>query len=198
MILTPGEEKHEYFMQKEYQNEHAYLLDESNIGSCRQVEFLCVLVRMGFLVDKRVERLIDAFIEKSRFDGGYLCKWKKSHFSEIDKFTENLFKITKYNGKIILSDFHPFRKTNPESTAYQTGGDYFDSKIHMGDVAYKSLFPEEDADGFPDCSLRFYTLSEIINSVIKAGFVINEFNEHPNCNNRKLPGEFTIIADKIQ
>lgn len=79
-ILTPGEDKHEHFMQKEYQNEHAYLLDESNIGSCRQVEFLCVLVRMGFLVDKRVERLVDAFIEKSRFDGGYLCKWKKSHF----------------------------------------------------------------------------------------------------------------------
>jgi hypothetical protein len=79
-ILTPGEEKHEHFMQKEYQNEHAYLLDESNIGSCRQVEFLYVLVRMGFLVDKRVERLIDAFIEKSRFDGGYLCKWKKSHY----------------------------------------------------------------------------------------------------------------------
>lgn len=80
-ILTPSEDKREHFMQKDFQDEHAYLLDESNIGSCRQVEFLCVLVRMGFLIDKRVERLVDAFVEKSRFDGGYLCKWKKSHFN---------------------------------------------------------------------------------------------------------------------
>jgi hypothetical protein len=80
-ILTPGVDKHEHFMQKEFQDEHAYLLDESNIGSCRQVEFLCVLVKMGFLSDKRVMRLIDAFIDKSRLDGGYLCKWKKSHIA---------------------------------------------------------------------------------------------------------------------
>jgi hypothetical protein len=39
-------------------------------------------------------------------------------------------------------------------------------------------------------------LSEIINSVIKSGFTIKEFNEHPNWNDKKIPGEFTIIADK--
>jgi len=77
-ILTPGEDKREYFIQKEFQNEHAYLLDESNIGGCRQVEFLGTLVKLGFLKDKRVERLIQVFIDKCRFDGGYLCKWKKS------------------------------------------------------------------------------------------------------------------------
>ena len=32
-ILIPGEDKHEHFVQKEFQNEHAYLLDESNLGS---------------------------------------------------------------------------------------------------------------------------------------------------------------------
>jgi hypothetical protein len=78
-ILTPGEDKHEHFVQKEFQNENAYLLDKSNLGSCRQVGFLSVLVRLGFLEDKRVSGLIDTFIEKSRFDGGYLCKWKKSN-----------------------------------------------------------------------------------------------------------------------
>lgn len=46
-------------------------------------------------------------------------------------------------------------------------------------------------------SVLWYILYCIV-YIIKAGFVINEFNEHPNCNNRKLPGEFTIIADKIQ
>ena len=77
-ILTPGDEKREHFIQKEFQDEHAYLLDESNLGGCRQVNFLSTLVRLGYLDDPRVKRLIDAFIEKCRFDGGYLCKWKKS------------------------------------------------------------------------------------------------------------------------
>jgi hypothetical protein len=40
-------------------------------------------------------------------------------------------------------------------------------------------------------------LSEIINSVIKSGFSIKEFNEHPNWKDKKLPGEFTIIAGKV-
>lgn len=77
-ILIPGEDKHEHFVQKEFQNEHAYLLDESNLGSCRQTDFLGTLLRLGFGDDERVKKLIDAFIEKNRFDGGYLCKWKKS------------------------------------------------------------------------------------------------------------------------
>lgn len=140
---------------------------------------------------------VDLNVYSNYFDIVYSEGGILHYFSEIDIFTNNLYQITKYNGKLILSDFHPFRKTNPNSNASQTGGDYFDSKVHMGDVAYKSYFPEEDADDFPDCSLRFYTLSEIINSVIKSGFVIREFNEHPNWNDSKLPGEFTIIADKI-
>lgn len=63
-------------------------------------------------------------------------------------------------------------------------GDYFNSRI----------FNEDEQSSFPDCSLRFYTLSEIINAVIRAGFIIKEFNEHPNYENEKLPGLFTICA----
>lgn len=85
-ILTPGEDKHEHFMQKEFQNEHAYLLDESNLGSCRQTDFLGTLIRLGFGDDERVKKLIEVFVSKSRFDGGYLCKWKKSrHKDQVPK-----------------------------------------------------------------------------------------------------------------
>ncbi|HBR31438.1 MAG TPA: hypothetical protein DD733_05090 [Clostridiales bacterium] len=52
-ILTPGEEKQEYFVQKELG--YAYLLDENNLGSCRQVSFLSTLVRLGYLEDPRVK-----------------------------------------------------------------------------------------------------------------------------------------------
>jgi len=75
-ILTPGEDKKEHFVQNEFPD--AYILDEANLGSCGQVRFLSTLVRLGYLHDPRVQRLIEVFVEKGRFDGGYLCKWKKS------------------------------------------------------------------------------------------------------------------------
>lgn len=85
-ILIPGDDKHEHFMQKEFQNEYAYLLDESNLGSCRQTDFLGTLLRLGYGEDDRVRQLIQIFMEKNRFDGGYLCKWKKSrHKDQIPK-----------------------------------------------------------------------------------------------------------------
>lgn len=75
-ILTPGDDKSEHFVGREF--EDSYILDENNIGSCRQIGFLSTLVRFGYLDDPRVNRLIDVFADKIRFDGGYLCKWKKS------------------------------------------------------------------------------------------------------------------------
>jgi hypothetical protein len=63
-------------------------------------------------------------------------------------------------------------------------------------VALKSFFPLEEQKSFLDCIYRFYTLSEIINAVINAGFTLKEFLEHPNWENNKLPGEFTIFAVK--
>lgn len=39
-----------------------------------------------------------------------------------------------------------------------------------------------------------YTIGEIINAVIAAGFELRRFDEHPSWENKSLPGEFTIIA----
>jgi hypothetical protein len=104
-----------------------------------------------------------------------------------------------------LSDFHPLRKfagkdnyssgLNPridEATNYN----YFDTGLHSGDVAYKRFFQTEEQSNFPDVTLRIYTLSEIINSVIEAGFELRRFDEHPDYVNEKIPGEFTILAKK--
>ena len=48
----------------------------------------------------------------------------------------------------------------------------------------------------PLCSYRKYTISEIINAVIKNEFTLNRFDEHPSWTNENVPGEFTIIAKK--
>jgi len=75
--------------------------------------------------------------------------------------------------------------------------DYFDNSVERRDVAYKQYFPEDEHKYFPDCLGRHYTLSDILNTTIQAGFNILEFNEHPGWVNKKRPGEFTIIARKI-
>jgi len=120
--------------------------------------------------------------------------------ADINRFINILHTILKPGGKLILSDFHPFRKVNPigslAMSVPNTNGDYFDSKFHNAEVAFKSHFPIEEQTEFPDCIYRFYTLSEIINAVINAGFTLKEFLEHPNWENNKLPGEFTIFATK--
>jgi SAM-dependent methyltransferase len=154
----------------------------------------CAGVEIQYIVGDFCD--IDLNIYTNHFDIVYSEGGILHYFSDINIFTNKLYEITKTNGRLILSDSHPFRKINTNSNAPQTYGDYFDSNIHNGDVAYKSFFPNEEQNFFPDCSLRFYTLSEIINSVIKSGFTIKEFNEHPNWNDKKIPGEFTIIADK--
>ena len=48
----------------------------------------------------------------------------------------------------------------------------------------------------PKCSYRKYTISEILNSMIRNGFAIKQFDEHPSWVNENLPGEFTAIGIK--
>lgn len=142
----------------------------------------------------------DINIFKDSFDMAYAEGGILHYFSDLNIFLDTIHKLLKPNGQLILSDFHPFRKINSNGSFMfsvpQTEGDYFNSKIFNGNVAYKGFFNEEEQSSFPDCSLRFYTLSEIINATIKSGFTIKEFNEHPNYENAKLPGLFTIYATK--
>lgn len=96
-----------------------------------------------------------------------------------------------------MNDFHPFRKVMPINYFKSSREDYFETDIHSGDVAYKGLLEASEGELFPDCSYRYYNLSEIINAMISAGFIIMEFNEEPSWTNEKLPGEITIHARKI-
>lgn len=63
-------------------------------------------------------------------------------------------------------------------------------------MAHASFYEEEIRKQFPLCSYRKYTISEIINSVIKNGFTLTQFDETPSWNNPKVPGEFTLIGRK--
>ncbi len=134
------------------------------------------------------------------FDILYLEGGILHYFSDINYFVKILYQISKKNAKLILSDFHPYRKIIPigqgGTSSFHTGGDYFENDIHDGEVAYANQFDKDEQKNFPTCRLRYYTLSEIINAIINAGFVLKEFTEHPSWNDNKIPGGFTIYAEK--
>lgn len=141
---------------------------------------------------------IDLTQYSGQFDMLYLEGGILHYFSDLEKFMGILFSLLKDQGTMVLSDFHPLRRcmTSNSEIQNQIQQCYFDEELHSGDVAYKQYFDEAEQQDFPDVSLRLYTLSEIINSVIGAGFKFNKFDEHRGWNNENIPWEFTILASK--
>jgi len=154
----------------------------------------CSQVKLNYVVGDLYD--IDMNVYGNYFDMLYLEGGILHYFHDIDKFMEKLFFMLKPNGKIILNDFHPFRKIMPVNFFKSSVEDYFDTNIHSCDVAYKDLLHEVENEEFPNCSVRLYNISEILNSMIKIGFTIKEFNEEPSWTDKKLPGEITIYAVK--
>ena len=63
-------------------------------------------------------------------------------------------------------------------------------------MAHARFYEDEVRKQMPKCLYRKYTVSEIINAVINCGFLLEKFDEHPAWTNKKVPGEFTVVASK--
>lgn len=118
------------------------------------------------------------------------------YFHDIDVFMHIMYALLNDSGKMICSDFHPFTKMSDILDLEQITMDYFSTDVFEGEMAHARFFEDDIRREMPKCSYRKYTISEIINSVINSGFVIRKFDEHPAWTNSRIPGEFTIIADK--
>lgn len=70
------------------------------------------------------------------------------------------------------------------------------TEIFEGEMAHARFFEEAVRKQMPKCNYRKYTISEIINAVIKNGFLLKSFDEHPAWSNENIPGEFTLVANK--
>lgn len=145
-------------------------------------------------MDYIVTDIYDIDLDKYRgyFDLLYLEGGILHYFGDLGKFMSILYELLKEGGKLILSDFHPLRRC----LLSQGEVEYFDAELKSGDVAYKGFFNEQEQADFPDVSVRLYTLSDIMNSVLEAGFTLKRFDEHRGWNNENIPWEFTILADK--
>lgn len=145
-------------------------------------------------IDYIVTDVYDIDLDKYRgyFDLLYLEGGILHYFGDLGKFMSILYELLKDGGKMILSDFHPFRRCLPGQGEIE----YFDPELKSGDVAYQGFFDEQEQVDFPDVSVRLYTLSDIINAVLEAGFTLKRFDEHRGWNNENIPWEFTILAGK--
>lgn len=132
------------------------------------------------------------FFDVVFMEGGIL-----HYFHDINEFMRVMYTLLKPDGKMICSDFHPFTKINDVLNQGIPEMSYFSTEIFEGEVAHAPFYEEEFRSQIPRCSLRKYTLSEILNAVIENSFFIRRFDEHPAWTNTDLPGEFTVIAQKI-
>lgn len=130
------------------------------------------------------------------FDAVFMEGGILHYFHNIDGFMQMMHALLKPDGYMICSDFHPLTKIYDVLDFQQPLQGYFATEIFEGEMPHARFYDGETRKKFPKCSLRKYTLSEIINSVIGSGFALRRFDEHPAWTNSDLPGEFTIIADK--
>lgn len=138
---------------------------------------------------------------RNTFDIVYLEGGILHYFAELDPFANIVFELLRDGGRLVLNDFHPIRKMiKPRGDdAFVIEGDYFNTELFYGDVAYKSMFPDSEQGDFPDCLLRYWNLGEIISSIAACGLVIEKLVEEPRYDKHKnLPGNFTLIANKYK
>lgn len=137
-----------------------------------------------------VEKYADYF-DVVFMEGGIL-----HFFHDIDQFMKLMYAITKKNGKLICSDFHPVtKKLNLLNTEQKTMS-YFSTEVFEGEMAHAPFYRDEIRKQMPLCSYRRYMMSEIVNAVIDQNFIFQRLEEYPSWVNKDLPGEFTIIAKK--
>lgn len=118
------------------------------------------------------------------------------YFHDLDQFMGVMHSLLRDGGRMICSDFHPYTKITDLLHFGWCVGDYFSTDIIEEEMAHARFYEEEIRAQIPKCSYRKYTVSEIINSTISNGFTLKRFDEHPAWTDSKMPGEFTVIAEK--
>lgn len=131
------------------------------------------------------------FFDVVFMEGGIL-----HYFQDIDAFMEKMYGLLKPGGRMICSDFHPFTKIMDLLELEQPAMSYFSTEAFEGEMAHARFYDMEVRRQMPKCIYRKYTISEILNGVLCSGFVLRRFDEHPSWVNEKVPGEFTLVAEK--
>ena len=129
----------------------------------------------------------DALGRAHQFDAIVLELGILHYHQDLDRFFSVMRMLTANSGHLVLNEFHPVQRKLfwPEGP-----NDYFHADLVEADVPN----PEATGASLGRCLYRFWTLGEIVTSVIKAGFTIMKLDEHPDWNDPTIPGSFTILG----
>ena len=152
----------------------------------------------GIQIDFQVCDIMEINLDKygEYFDVVFMEGGILHYFHDLDAFMRVMHSLLKDGGRMICSDFHPFTKITDILEFGWCIGDYFSTELIEGEMAHARFYEEELRASIPKCHYRKYTISEIINSVIRCGFTLKRFDEHPAWTNRQMPGEFNVIAER--
>ena len=152
----------------------------------------------GVSLDYQVGNALEIDMEKygGSFEVVFMEGGVLAYFHDLGQFIQVLHRLLRPGGKLILSDFHPFNKIIDALALQQPTMSYFSTEVFEGEMAHARFYEAEIRRQFPKCSYRKYTVSEIINAVLGAGFLLRRFDEHPAWTKPHLPGEFTLVAGK--
>ena len=157
-----------------------------------------VAAAAGVPLDYQVGNVLEIDMEQygNAFDVAFMEGGILSYFHDIGQFMAVMRGLLRPGGKLILSDFHPFNKIMDALGLEQPTMSYFSTDVYESEMAHARFYDGDMRRSFPKCSHRKYTVSEIINSTLDAGFTLRRFDEHPAWFKPDLPGEFTLVAVK--
>ena len=110
------------------------------------------------------------------------------YHQDVTAFFRVIVGLLAPGGRMILNEFHPANmKLRRQATA-----DYFNAELQVGDVPNPTGGPEK----LGQCTLRLWTLGEVVTAAIDAGLVVEKLIELPDWDDPKFPGMFTLVAAK--
>lgn len=109
------------------------------------------------------------------------------YHQDIGRFFSVMRELAKSGGLLVLNEFHPVQRKLFWDAA---DGDYFRAELIVADV------PDPTGEGrrLGECAYRMWTLGEIVTAAVRAGFILEKLEEHPDWDNPRLPGTFTLVA----
>ncbi|WP_245697148.1 hypothetical protein [Paenibacillus oryzae] len=109
------------------------------------------------------------------------------YFSNLEPIFELVNNLLRNNGRLILTDFHPFSSK---------GSNYFDSNLVEEEIAFSDFLSEEDRKDIPKVLLRKWTMGEILSTLADKNMILRKLEEEPHHINSGVPAFYTIVADK--
>jgi 2-polyprenyl-3-methyl-5-hydroxy-6-metoxy-1,4-benzoquinol methylase len=111
------------------------------------------------------------------------------YHQDLLRFFQVMRGLVRPGGRMLVHEFHPVR----QKVRGRASPDYFGSEPVVGGVPG----PRGQGRDLGQTVLRLWTLAEIVNASLDAGFRLDRLEEHPDWEVAGEPGLFTLLATAV-